>query len=162
MRSGRKSAIVLVLCILCIEKIQSQSTIPATGGSAIGSGGTVTYSVGQLAWHMFPGSNGTILEGVQQPFEISVVTSVENTEYINLVCTVYPNPTHRVIKLIVELADYKILRFQLYDINGTVLQDKQIQDRETKITMDNLFSSIYFLRVIINNREIKVFKIIKL
>jgi hypothetical protein len=162
MSSKRKSAIVLVLCVLSIGQIHSQSTVPAAGGTAMGSGGSATYSVGQLAWNMFQGSNHTILQGVQQPFEISVVTSIENTEYINLVCKIYPNPTRGVIKLIVISDDFKNLRFRLYDINGTVLQDKPILDEETEILTDNFFSSACFLRVTKDNREVKVFKIIKL
>jgi hypothetical protein len=162
MRSKRKAAFVSVICILGIGQIHSQETVPATGGTATGSGGSITYTVGQMAWHMVPGSNGTILEGVQQPYEISVETSIEMTEYIDLVCTVYPNPTRGAIKLIVTTADFKNLKFQLYDINGSVLLEKQIRDEETEIPMDNLFSSVCFLRVIQGNREVKVFKIVKL
>ena len=153
---------VFLLVFTWTTVIVAQETIPATGGTATGSGGTVTYSVGQLAWHMFPGSSGTILEGVQQPYEISVVTSIENTEFISLVCRLFPNPTRGVVKLIVKTDDYQNMGFQLYDINGTILQDKPIEDEETEISMDNLFSSVYFLRVIRENREIKVFKIIKI
>ena len=152
----------LSICLFCFTIAKSQHAIPATGGTAQGSGGSVTYSVGQIAWNMFPGSNGTILEGVQQPYEISVVTSIENTDYINLVCTVYPNPTRGSIKLIVKSADLNNMRFQLYDINGAILQDKPIRDEETDIYMSNLFSSVYFLRISRDNREVKVFKIIKL
>jgi len=150
------------MCLLCFTVAESQQTIPAAGGTAAGSGGSATYSVGQMAWNMFPGSNGTILEGVQQPYEISVVTSIENTDYINLVCMVYPNPTRGSIKLIVKSADLNNMRFQLYDISGIVLQDKPIRDEETDIYMSNLFSSVYFLRISRDNREVKVFKIIKL
>lgn len=152
----------LLLYLFCFTIAESQHDIPATGGTAAGSGGSVTYSVGQMAWNMFSGSNGTILEGMQQPYEISVVTSIEHTDYINLVCTVYPNPTRGAIKLIVKSADFKNMGFQLYDINGTVLQDKPIRDEETEIYMNNLFSSVYFLRISRDNREVKVFKIIKL
>ncbi|MBW6502344.1 MAG: T9SS type A sorting domain-containing protein [Bacteroidales bacterium] len=162
MERKKKLLSLLLLGLFCAIPVTAQQTIPATGGNGMGSGGTVSFTVGQLVWHMFPGSIGTVLQGVQQPYEISVVTSIENTEHISLVCTVYPNPTRGQLKLIVESEDYKSLRFQLYDINGTVQQDKQILDRETEITMDNLFSSVNFLRIIRNNKEIKVFKIIKL
>lgn len=157
-----KIVALLLLGVLWATEAMAQQTIPATGGNATGSGGTVSFTVGQLAWHMFPGSSGTVLQGVQQPYEISVVTSIENTEFISLVCRLFPNPTRGLIKLIVESEDFKSLRFQLYDINGTILQDKPIEDEETEISMDNLLSSLYFLRVLKDNREIKVFKIIKL
>ncbi len=162
MKRRINNLVLLLLGLLWATGTNAQQTIPATGGNATGSGGSVTFTVGQMVWNMFPGSSGTVLQGVQQPYEISVVTAIENTEFISLVCTVYPNPTRGLIKLIVESEDYKSLRFQLYDINGIVLQDEPVIADETEISMDNLFSSIYFLRIIRDNREIKVFKIIKL
>lgn len=162
MKRKVKNLILMLLGVLWATHTLAQQNIPATGESATGSGGSVSFTVGQLVWNMFPGSNGTILEGVQQPFEISVVTAIENTEYISLVCTAYPNPTRGQLKLIVELEDYKSFRYHLYDINGKVLQDKPILNENTEIPMDNLFSSLYLLKVFKGKVEIKVFKIIKL
>jgi len=42
-----------------------------------------------------------------------------------------------------------------------LLQDKKVESRETEISMDDLSSSVYFLKVIKDNLEIKTFKIIK-
>jgi len=63
--------------------------------------------------------------------------------------------------LVFESFDYENLRFRLYDINGVLLQDKKVESRETEISMENLSSSVYLLKVIINNKEVKVFKIVK-
>jgi hypothetical protein len=157
----RKTILVLLVSCLCLTIVQGQSTIPSTGGNANGSGGSVSYTVGQITYQTQSGSNGTVAQGVQQPYEISVVTAVENTEDINLVCTVYPNPTSGFLKLIVESLDYENLRFRLYNINGVLLQDKKVEARETEISLDNQSYSVYFLKVIKDNLEIKVFKIVK-
>ncbi|MFT5216444.1 MAG: hypothetical protein ACI83H_001567, partial [Glaciecola sp.] len=43
--------ITLVACLLLASQlIYSQQTIPATGGDATGSGGSSSYSVGQLVY----------------------------------------------------------------------------------------------------------------
>jgi hypothetical protein len=138
-----------------------QESISAAGGTASGSGGSVTYTIGQLAWNMYSGSNGTILQGVQQPYEISVITAVENTRDINLECLVYPNPTRGLVKLFVTFSVNRNLRFQLYDLNGVILQDMKVDSDVTEISLEKQPSSVYFLKVISNNQEIKVFKIIK-
>jgi len=138
-----------------------KETIPATGGNVTGSGGSVSYTVGQVTYRSLCGTNGTIIQGVQQPIEISVVTAIENTSAIIIECTVYPNPTRGLIKLIVETLEHENIKFRLYDINGVLLQDKKVESRETEISMENLSSSIYFLKVINNNKEVKVFKIVK-
>jgi hypothetical protein len=141
--------------------IEAQNTITTSGGNATGTGGTVSYTVGQIASSTLSGTNGTITQGVQQPYEISVVTAIENTNVINLECIVYPNPTKGLIRLIVESMDNENLKYKLYDINGALLQDKKVESRVTEISMENLSASIYFLKVIINNKEVKVFKIVK-
>jgi hypothetical protein len=61
---------VILLSGLGLTGLQAQQTIPATGGLATGSGGTVSYTVGQVADTTQTGSGGTVTQGVQQPFEI--------------------------------------------------------------------------------------------
>jgi hypothetical protein len=141
--------------------LQAQETIPATGGMATGTGGTVSYSVGQVTWNTFTGTTGTVAQGVQQPYEISVFTGIGSIDGIVIECTVFPNPTKGTVKLRVESLDLKNFSFQLTDINGVLIQDKKIENRETGISMDNLVSAIYFLKVAYKNSEIKVFKIVK-
>jgi len=139
----------------------AQSTNLASGGNASGNGGTASYSVGQIFYSTISGANGIVAQGVQQPFEISVVTAIPKSEYINLECLVYPNPTMGAVRLVIESDEYENLKFRLYDINGMLLQDKRVESRETEISMENLTSSVYFLKVIKNNKEVKVFKIVK-
>ena len=155
-------AALIVFCTFGSETaILAQSTIPASGGDGTGAGGTVSYSAGQVVYTTNTGSNGTVAQGVQQPYEISVVTAIENTKGISLECIVYPNPTNGLVNLVVESFDYDNMRFRLYDINGVLLQDKKVESRETEISMENLSSSIYFLKIINNDLEVKVFKIVK-
>ena len=161
MKQQRKILSIFFLLGFCIAIVQGQQTIPATGGNASGSGGSVSYTVGQILSSSISGSNGTVIQGVQQPYEISVVTALRNTEDISLKCSVYPNPTAGLTKLVFESPDFENLRFRLYDINGILLQDEKVESRETEISLENLSSSVYFLKVLRNNSEVKVFKIVK-
>jgi hypothetical protein len=161
MKQKSKILCIMFLCSFYIVSLQGQEAIPATGGTATGSGGSVSYTAGQITYNTISGTNGTVAQGVQHPYEISVATASENAGEITLECTIYPNPTRGIIKLIVESFDNENLRFRLYDINGGLLRDKKVESRETEIEMTNLSTSVYFLKVIINNKEVKVFKIVK-
>jgi hypothetical protein len=161
MKHQRKILSIFFLFGFCIAVVQGQETIPATGGNASGSGGSVSYTVGQVTYNTFSGTNGTVAQGVQQPFEISVVTAIKNTEEINLEFLVYPNPTSGLTKLVFKSSDYENMRFQLFDINGVLLQDKKVESMETEISIENLSSSVYFLKVIKDNMEVNVIKIVK-
>ena len=141
--------------------IRAQNAIPASGGNATGSSGSVSYTVGQVLYNTISGTNGTVAQGVQQPYEISVITAIKNAEEINLQCIVYPNPTRGIVKLVIRTKDFDNLRFQLYDLNGIRIQDKKIESEETEILMDSLLPSTYFLKILSSNKEVKTFKIIK-
>jgi hypothetical protein len=161
MKQKRKILSIFFLLGFCIAIVQGQETIPATGGNASGGGGSVSYTVGQILCSTISGLNGSVVQGVQQPYEISVVTAIQNTEDINLECLVYPNPTRGLTKLVFKTHDFENLRFRLYDINGMLLQDKKVESMETEISLENLSPSVYFLKVYNNNLEVKVFKIVK-
>ncbi len=63
----------ILLLGLGLTGLQAQTSVNATGGNASGSGGSASYSVGQVVYTTHTGTNGSVAQGVQQPFEISVV-----------------------------------------------------------------------------------------
>jgi len=151
----------MLLCSLYVTTLQGQEVIPVTGGNATGGGGSVSYTVGQITYLTLSGTNGTVAQGVQQPYEISILTAIRHTEDIILECLVFPNPARGKVKLVVRTKEFENLKFQLFEMNGVRLQENMIENEETEITMDGLLSSIYILKVLYGNKEIKTFKIIK-
>ena len=155
--------ILIVVFLFGFETLaQAQNTIPAAGGDALGSGGTVSYSVGQVFYTIdTSAAEGSVARGVQQAFGISVNTAIEKSEYITLVCSAYPNPVSDFLTLKVEDENRKSLYYKLFDENGRLLKYKKVTDFETRISFENLNPAVYFLSVTDNNKEIKTFKIIK-
>ena len=152
---------LIFLSALGITGIQAQQSNSASGGMASGSGGSVSYSVGQVAYSANTGTNGSVTQGVQQPYEISVVTAIEEANSINLAVSAYPNPTTDFLQLKVESKKLKDLSYQLYDMNGKLLQNKKFVGSDTQIDMSNCVPSTYFVKVISGSKSIKEFKIIK-
>ncbi|MBN1414230.1 MAG: T9SS type A sorting domain-containing protein [Bacteroidales bacterium] len=146
---------------LGLTGLQAQEAIPASGGDVSGSGGSVSFSVGQVVYTTNTGTNGSAAQGVQQPFEISVVTGIEEARGINLSCLTYPNPATDYLTLKVENFNKENLSYQLFDVDGKLLENKKIEGNETSIIMINLIPASYFLKVIQDNKEVKTFKIIK-
>ena len=156
------AAIALLTCVFSISTATAQTAILATGGNALGSGGSVSYSVGQVVYTTNTStSNGSVAQGVQQPFEISVVTAIETAKEINLSVLAYPNPTTDFLQLKVENEKIKDLAYQLFDVNGKLIETKMIKSNETSISMKNLLAATYFIKVTQGNKEVKTFKIIK-
>jgi len=141
--------------------LQAQEAVLTTGGEAGGAGGSSSYSVGQPAYITNTGAGGTVSEGVQQPFEILITKVIEKAKDITLETTVFPNPTSDFIKLKVDNYSLSNLTIQLYNISGSIIFSKKIDGYETNISMENQATGTYFLKVMDDNKEIKVFKIIK-
>ncbi len=150
--------ILTLLFILSLSYIQAQEAILTSGGDATGSGGSTSYSIGQTVYMTKTGSNTSVAEGVQQPFEISVSLGVEETS-INLEMAVYPNPATDYLTLKVE--NSKDITYQLYDELGRIIVKEKVTGLNTQIHLDNLAHATYFLSVSRNNHIVKTFKIIK-
>ena len=164
MQYKRLKLIAVLLLEFLLTGVQAQETSTATGGNASGSGGSVSYSVGQVVFNTNIGTNGSVAQGVQQPFEISVVTGIAEAKGINLSVSAYPNPTADFLNLKVDASptlSIQSLSYQLYDMNGKLLENKNLESNETSIVMSNLVPANYFLKVIQSDKEVKTFKIIK-
>lgn len=151
--------IILIIALLCLPKVMAQQTTDASGGNAAGTGGSSSYSVGQLTYGSIT-SGGSVSQGVQQPFEIATLGNDEFPE-ITLQMSVYPNPTTSFINLSIQNHSLENIHYQLFDVNGRQIQMQSITSSETRISMEHLASAIYLLNVIENNQIIKSFKIIK-
>ena len=151
----------VLLLGLGLPGLQAQENVNPTGGNASGSGGSVSYSVGQIAYQTHTGISGFVSEGVQRPYEISTVTGLEESEGINLAVSAYPNPTTDYLTLEVKDFELSSFNFQLFDMNGKLLQNEKISGNQTSIVMSNLVSATYFVIVVQGNKEVKTFRIIK-
>jgi hypothetical protein len=139
---------------------QAQQANTTTGGNASGGGGTVAYSVGQIVYTTNIGSTGSVAQGVQQPYEISIVLGVD-IHSINVALTATPNPTTSYITLTLGNAILSALDFKLFDITGKLIESRKIVSTSETINMEHLPSATYFLKVSNTNKEVKIFKIIK-
>jgi hypothetical protein len=161
MQYKKRIVSIVLFLALGLTALQAEEAIPATGGNASGSGGSASYSVGQLVYTTNTGTNGSVAQGVQQPFEISSVTGIEEAKGITLQCSVYPNPTTDFMTLKIENFSLSTLTFQLFDLNGRLLENKKIVSNQTNIDMSNRNATAYFLKVFQSNKEVKTFKIVK-
>lgn len=124
-KNNRLKISALLLFGIGLTGLQAQESINAIGEDATGSGGSVSYSIGQIAYNISTGSNSTVAQGVQQAFEISV-PEVEEVGGVNISIIAYPNPTSDYLTLEVKDLELSNLNFQLFDIQGRLLQNQKI------------------------------------
>jgi hypothetical protein len=160
MNQIKTKLLLLFLSLLGFSGLKAQDAATVAGGDATGPGGSAAYSVGQVAYISIESASGSVNQGVQQPYEITV-TGLNNNPDINLLVSVYPNPSASFINLNVGNQNPGLLTFQLYDISGKLLTNQKITSTETTIQMDVFAKGYYFLKVLNNKSEMKTFKIVK-
>lgn len=142
----------------------AQSAIVTVGGDAQSNGGSVSYTVGQVAVQTVANSNGSVsvAEGVQQPYEIMTV-GVDDYPQIVLDAVVYPNPTDNVAQL--RLNGFEIpadgLRAILYDGSGKRLQTLSVTGDLTPFQIGQYATGTYYLEVRDEKRILKTFKVVR-
>lgn len=156
----RKIIVILHFVFLGFMNSSAQQNTDASGGTASGAGGTATYSIGQMDYVTATGTGGSISEGLQHPYKISILSGIEDTD-INLVFSVYPNPTTDFVVLSVQNANIQNMTYQLFDVQGKLIEKQKLSGSETLISMTDLANDIYFIKVLNKTRELKVFKVIK-
>ena len=157
-----KSRPILLLAtgLLWAGLAQAQESANASGGDATGSGGTVAYSIGQVVYTTNTGSSGSVAQGMQHAYEIFSVGIEETTLNISLIA--FPNPTSDNLTLQISNYNNEKLSYQLYDMQGKLLNNGQVTAQQTHIYTANLSAATYFINVVNQeNRKIQSFKIIK-
>lgn len=150
---------LVILILFSIPAFGQQNTL-SSGGDASGTGGSTSYSVGQVAFTTNTSENGSVNHGVQQPYIIQAITGI-NEPGISLSLTAYPNPTTDILQLVVESEMEKHIRYQLYSMQGQLLANEDLTLNQTGIDLSGYMPATYILKVIRNNSEVKSFKIIK-
>ena len=156
-----KSKILLFGSVLFFSfKLHAQQSVNTTGAHVQNSSGSVSYSIGQPFVNTTSSSGFSLAEGVQQPFEISVL-GVDNFPNINLEFKVYPNPTSSKIFLNVGTYATKNLNYTVFDLSGKVIKTDKILNIETEIDLSKFPTASYVVVVSEYSNKLKTFKIIK-
>jgi hypothetical protein len=154
------SSITIVLAFAYPAILSGQQIITTSGGGGSGTGGKVSYTVGQVINNAYTSDGGSVVEGVQQPYEISVETGVDIAS-INISIKAFPNPTADFLTVIIQDYQTKNLSFELFDLDGKLKASGKINSSETIVKMNELIPAVYFLKISSKEKDIKVFKIIK-
>ncbi len=141
--------------------LHAQQTISASGGDATGSEGSVSYSVGQVFYHTYSAAVGSVAEGVHQPFEIFVITSVDELISDKIHLKAFPNPVITQLTLWTQEGHFSDLSYRLLDMHGHLIRSERIPDGDTTVNMNFLRPGTYFLQVFDQDRMAGAFKIIK-
>lgn len=160
MKKNRTKLLFMLFLSMGLANVSAQQALVATGGNSSSSGGSLSYSVGQIVYTSSSGASGSVNQGVQQPYEFFNVGLDENPG-VSLQLMVYPNPTISKVTLNTGNLAINDMVFQLFDENGRLLQSQRIENSLSEIPLQNLPVATYLLKILDRKSEIHTFKIIK-
>ena len=89
MKKLRISFLAIILLLFFYANLNAQNALTAVGGDIQSDNGSASYTVGQLVYTQKSDSHNTALEGVQQPYEISIISGVDGAEIQPIEAQVY-------------------------------------------------------------------------
>lgn len=157
-----KKLFTLIIILTGIMVTFAQSAIVSVGGDAQNNNGSVSYTVGQIAIQTNGNESFSVSEGVQQPYEIMTV-GVNEFPQITLNAMVYPNPTENIAQLQLNGLEIPTGGFHaiLYDANGKLLQNINVNDDITTFQIGHYATGTYYLELRDGKRVLKTFKVIR-
>lgn len=151
----------MIICLVLSSTVNAQSGVNAAGLSGTGSSGRVSASIGQVFTNTNSSGTHYAVEGVQQPYEISLITSNEEIAEFAKQITVYPNPFNDAVNIKFEKGYGSNNSYVLLDMNNKPVKQKMIDADETMIDGTFLAKGTYILRIHFGNAIARSFKIIK-
>ena len=151
--------IFVLLLFLMSLTVQAQEITLASGGDISGSGGTVSYSVGQIVQNSITGTGGSVTQGIQFSFESTTLSVIDFQTQIDI--SSYPNPTSSFLNIKVQGFQENTLYYKLFNVLGKLLISGDIKNNTAQINIAHLPSATYLLKVSNNSTIFKTYTIIK-
>lgn len=149
----------LTIMIVPLGLMKAQTAVLTTGTTAAGANGSVSYSVGQVAYSQ-KGANLQITEGMQQPYEITTL-EVDDESVMEKKILLYPNPVRDFLNVDFGKENFHNSNYFLFDSQGKLIKSGNFSQQKTELNMSEFPTSIYIIQIFQNKKNIKTFKIIK-
>ncbi len=119
----------------------------------------MSWSLGQVFASAQESGTAHLNQGVQQPYEIFVVSSSEETPHIAV--RVFPNPTLHQLTLQLDAQPEAGMFCRITDLQGRTLYHQLVTSTSTDIAADALAPGNYLLTVGLESKFLHTFQIIK-
>lgn len=138
----------------------SQAGLSAGGGNASNAGASVSFTIGQLDYLNQSNNNGSVNQGVQQPFEWFTIVSIDEAITIDGL-SIFPNPTRGDIFVNLNTTKDKVL-VRVYDALGKFIFSQTLSNPQNRIELGALANGAYYVHCTSENGfQNEVIKVIK-
>ncbi|BDD05176.1 T9SS type A sorting domain-containing protein [Aureibacter tunicatorum] len=151
----KKIKLILLLLFATIS-VKAQEVISSQGGSYSNANANMDFTIGEAIIEM--GTDGVydITQGFHQT--VWAVTVLRN-DLPDYEVSVYPNPTSDILNI--KTSKFRNVTYNLYDLEGRLILQNELEDNLTTIEVRDLISGSYLLTLRDGKQSLKTFKLIK-
>lgn len=150
---------MLFFLISICSGLRAQEVVATAGNTLGNSSGSIAYTIGEGVAQTFTVGDKTLTQGFHQTIiSVKIISELKDPDFA---VSVFPNPASDVLTLRLTKGNIQGLQYFLYDINGILISQKNLESDETSVAVDQLANGIYIIKVQDGRKELKSFKIIK-
>lgn len=155
----KKIISIKLLVLSFIGTINGQQVLTTGGDYFSAINGSVSITIGEPVTETFPGVANILTQGFQQS-RLKVMGIAETPEN-NYDIIVFPNPVRDFLTIKVWKYSKEQFIYKLFDFQGRIIIQGEIEPPETEISLQNQNPSVYFLRIYANYSLAATYKIVK-
>ena len=151
------TSILTIFTTLTFAQTNTLQVVGSAGNTATSGNIQLTWTIGEPIVNTATSTNNVLTQGFNQG--VLLITAIDDLK--NTTVSIQPNPTSDFA--IIKLDDQNLsnAQYTLTDINGKVIQQNKIENKQTSVSFQDLANATYFIQVITNNQKAKTFKVIK-
>jgi hypothetical protein len=146
-----------VFFILFHFSLIAQEVICSGGDFYSNSYGSFSFTLGEPVIETFTGNENILTQGFQQ--SQGPVHPIEGPESKILV-NADPNPTRDMLKVTLENTEGEDFFYKIFNSQGKLVSTGEFKGQSTDIHCENLYPSLYILKVYSGEKQVKSIKII--
>lgn len=153
----KKIYLIFGILSVFLLNVNAQEIISTSGDYFENTNASISWTVGESMIETYSNGTNVLTQGFQQTRLTS--SSIFELEDTGISVNIAPNPTTDFIHLYID--NFKDINYQLYDFNGKLIRQADVNSIETMISFSNLSYAAYFLKIMKGTKIIKTFQIIK-
>jgi hypothetical protein len=151
------TSIFTIFTTLTFAQTNSLQVVGSAGNTATSGNTQLTWTIGEPIVNTASNTNNVLTQGFNQG--ALIITAIDDLK--NMSVTIQPNPTSDFAIINLDEKNLSDAHYILTDLNGKVIQQNKIVNKQTSVSFQELADATYFVQVITNNQKAKTFKVIK-
>ena len=149
-----------ILIVTFALSLQAQKNIISAGGNSTGTGGNVSFSIGQIDYLYNSNGSFSVSQGLQQVYNLTLTSVRNNFVEDDRNINIYPNPTRDGIYI--SFQKYNEASYVIYDLTGNLISNNIIENASTYISLNQLPAATYIILITQTKMQQKSYQIVKL